>query len=412
VQEKYTAVSHHHHEVGTEGASCIECHMPARHYMVVDPRNDHSFRVPRPDLSLRLGTTDACSRCHDDQPVEWSAKAFTEWYGTKPGWYDELAEALTVADHRNQDALNRLVDLALNAEQPGIMRASALAALEGFMAPEVGLGMRGLLADRDPLIRLHAVRLWESVDPALRMVTLGPLLDDPVRAVRIEAARQLAEVPAGLIDTDTRSALEAGIEEYIAVQQFNADRGAAHLNLAMLHLAQDRTDEAIAALRRAIEVEPGFVPAYVNLADLYRAAGQEAECERVIREGLGATDAAVLHHVLGLSLVRQQRLPQAIDSFAAAAQRSPEDPRLAYVYAVAVATGGNVGQAVDILLEALRDHPDDADLLTAAVGYLRQLDRHEQALSLARRLVELYPERPGQREVVRQLEAAVRQSSP
>ena len=48
---KYDAASHHFHETGTPGAACAACHMKTETYMVVDPRHDHSFRIPRPDLS-------------------------------------------------------------------------------------------------------------------------------------------------------------------------------------------------------------------------------------------------------------------------------------------------------------------------------------------------------------------------
>ena len=40
---------------GTPGAACAACHMPTTTYMVVDPRHDHSLRIPRPDLSVKLG---------------------------------------------------------------------------------------------------------------------------------------------------------------------------------------------------------------------------------------------------------------------------------------------------------------------------------------------------------------------
>ena len=63
---KYDSPSHHHHPVGSTGASCVECHMMATPYMAVDYRHDHSFQIPRPDLSLKLGTPNACTGCHLD----------------------------------------------------------------------------------------------------------------------------------------------------------------------------------------------------------------------------------------------------------------------------------------------------------------------------------------------------------
>ena len=57
--------------------------MPQRPYMVVDWRADHSLRVPRPDLTLEIGTPNACAAagCHDDETDRWSADYYAEWYG-------------------------------------------------------------------------------------------------------------------------------------------------------------------------------------------------------------------------------------------------------------------------------------------------------------------------------------------
>ena len=54
--QRYDTVDHHRHPIGSAGATCIACHMPQQAYMVIDDRADHSIRVPRPDLSLKLGT--------------------------------------------------------------------------------------------------------------------------------------------------------------------------------------------------------------------------------------------------------------------------------------------------------------------------------------------------------------------
>lgn len=67
-------------EVGS-GAQCVQCHMPGRIYMGVDYRPDHSFRIPRPDLSVQLGLPNACNRCHRDKTNQWADKTMTQWYG-------------------------------------------------------------------------------------------------------------------------------------------------------------------------------------------------------------------------------------------------------------------------------------------------------------------------------------------
>ena len=54
--------------------------MPHKNYMVVDPRHDHSLRVPRPDLSMKFGTPNACNGCHEDKSAGWAAQIVDHWF--------------------------------------------------------------------------------------------------------------------------------------------------------------------------------------------------------------------------------------------------------------------------------------------------------------------------------------------
>ncbi|MCV0429191.1 MAG: cytochrome c family protein [Roseibium sp.] len=54
IAKLYDDRSHHFHEPGTEGAQCVSCHMIERDDMGIDGKRDHSFRVPRPDLSKKI----------------------------------------------------------------------------------------------------------------------------------------------------------------------------------------------------------------------------------------------------------------------------------------------------------------------------------------------------------------------
>jgi len=95
--EKFDQTSHHHHKPDSTGGSCAECHMPPETYMVVDPRHDHAMRIPRPDLSVKLGVPNACTRCHMEQSAEWAAEQVRVWYGKSPGGYQTYAGALAAA---------------------------------------------------------------------------------------------------------------------------------------------------------------------------------------------------------------------------------------------------------------------------------------------------------------------------
>jgi Flp pilus assembly protein TadD len=269
--------------------------------------------------------------------------------------------------------------------------------------------MRAGAKDDDALVRRAVASTLARGDLALRVDLLTPLLDDPVRVVRMEAARALAGSPRDRLTEVQRTALERGLGEYVAAQQFDADRPESHLNLGSLYMAQRRLDEAEAELRTALEVEPRFVPASVNLADLYRAAGRDAEGERVLREALEHDPAsAAAHHALGLLRVRQKRMPEALTELEASARLAPESARYGYVYAVALHETGGAKQATEVLARVLARHPYDRDTLAALIAYEQEQGHPTQALAHARRLAEVDPANAEVRQLIERLEAGTR----
>src|SRR5258705_332807 len=109
--------------------ACASCHMPARTYMVVDKRHDHSFRIPRPDLSVTLGTPNACNDCHRDQPATWAAAAIETWHGPVRKGFQRYAEAFHAARTDHADAAALLAVVAADQNTPGVARATALSEL-------------------------------------------------------------------------------------------------------------------------------------------------------------------------------------------------------------------------------------------------------------------------------------------
>jgi predicted CXXCH cytochrome family protein len=407
--QKYATATHHFHAAGSRGADCLGCHMPTTTYMVVDPRHDHSFRVPRPDLSVTLGVPNACTRCHADRPAGWAVKQVEAWYGHTPRGHQRYAEALAAAAVGAPGAAGLVSAVARDGDQPAIARASAIARLASApsaAAPDV---VRSGLKDGDPLVRRAAAAALEGAEPARRVELLTPLLDDPVRAVRMEAARALAGAPRERLTDAQRAALERGLAEYIAAEQFNADRPESYVNLGLLYAAQRRPAEAEAALQAALVVDPRFVPASVNLADLYRAAGREAEGERVLRDVLKQDPrSAAAHHAFGLLLVRQKRMPEAMRELEAAARLAPESARFGYVYAVGLDGTGRRKQAIEALERNLARHPYDRDTLSALIAFTHEESGPGRALVYARRLAVLEPTNPEVGQLVRRLETEAR----
>jgi tetratricopeptide (TPR) repeat protein len=400
---RFDTTEHHLHAPGSAGARCVACHMPEKIYMVVDPRRDHSFRIPRPDLSVELGTPNACTGCHDDRPAAWAAKALEGRDGAKQPHY---AQALHAGRGRLPGAARLLEQLAGDAAWPGIVRATALSMMRDGAGPgSVAVIERGLVDD-DPLVRIAAAQAAEIFEPVARPRLLLPLLDDPVRTVRAEAARALAPARAGSLTARQRARLDAVLDEYRAMQHVNRDRAEAHLNLGLLHVALGEQGPAEQAYRAALVREPWFLPAYVNLADLYRATAREERAEQVLRQALGvAPESPEVHHALGLALIRQDNVAEAMGFLRRAAELRPAEPRYAYVYGVGQHSAGDTAGAVATLEVAHGRHPGDPDLLLALITIQRDRGARETAVRYAEKLVTLLPGDAQARRLLEQLKA-------
>jgi Flp pilus assembly protein TadD len=401
----YAVPEHHHHKWKSTGSSCVACHMLARTYMGVDVRHDHSFRVPRPDLTLVLGTPNTCVDCHADQSAQWSAEAAERWWGTERAAKPHYGEILQAGREGAPGATRALVELAREPTAPAIVRATALHLLPPD--PQTADAVRRGLGDADPLVRVAALEAAENLEPRLRLQLARQLLNDPVLSVRMQAAFAMVLVPAQLWDPSDRAKLERPLAEYRAAQLENADRPEAHVNLGVLALAVGELELARTEYETAIRLGPWFVPAYVNLADLYRQIRRDDEAERVLRTGLEQVpDSAELFHVLGLTLVRQGRTSAALAELSRAAEMAPEIPRYAYVHGIALHSAGEVDRAREVLDTAYRLHPGNQSLLTGLVTSSRDAGDLDAALRYAVALVELIPEDPGARQLLAEIESS------
>jgi predicted CXXCH cytochrome family protein len=359
----FDAPAHHHHAAASAAARCTACHMPTRTYMAIDQRHDHSLRVPRPDLSERFGTPNACNMCHADRKPKWAADAVARWYGESRRREAHYGEAFAAARSGAANAEAALVAVASDGEQPAIVRATALGELAAWLGPASAPVVAHGAADPDPLVRVGAVRGAQGAAPAERLALLAPLLRDPVRAVRIETADALVAVPADEWAPGARDALVEPLAEWRAAQQANADRPESHVNLGALHARLGERDAARAEYEAALRLGPWFVPAYLNLADLLRQEGRDDEGERLLRRALEiAPDSADAHHALGLLLARRHELAPAIDELRRAAELAPANAHYAYVYAVALHSSGDTAQAIATLEAVQRRRPGEREI--------------------------------------------------
>jgi tetratricopeptide (TPR) repeat protein len=390
----FDAPAHHHHRDGSPGARCVACHMPERTYMVIDPRRDHSLRVPRPDLSVAIGTPNACTSCHGDRDARRAAAAVARWFPQGRSRRPHYGQALHAARHAVPGAATGLLALLADPNEAAIVRATALAALphgertrEGApLEPAIARAVAAACADPGPLVRRAAAEWIDPLPPAAKGRLGLPLLDDPVRTVRLAAAATLAGLPPELAAGSAPS-LARGVEEYRRSLAWSADRAESHFNLGNLEREIHRPREAEAAYRKAMAIDPTFVPAVVNLADLLGHAGRNDEAEEMLRRGLARSPASAdLEHALGLARIRARDLPGALAHLASAVRLRPDDARYLYVQAVALHDSGDAATALRLLERGAKRHPADADILEALVAYNRERGDEAAASRWAARL--------------------------
>jgi predicted CXXCH cytochrome family protein len=374
--DRYDVATHHHHPETDRKAAvgCVDCHMPQRSYMVVDPRRDHSFRVPRPELSERYGVPNACQQCHREKSAAWTAVQVKHWLGRDASGFQQFSDTLH-AVRRTMIGAETLLRGALDsATTPPVAKGSILADAGPLLhAIPDALG-RSL---RSPFVaeRLGALRATESLPPASRWRLAGHLLADSERAIRIEAARLLARSD---LTAEQRRRLDGPLHELQNATSVYASRPQWRMIAASVAAALGHPEQAIEQFEAALSIQPGFSQAYANLADLYRGLGQEDKVREVLARGLrAAPDDAALHYAQGLHLVRIGRLPDGLKAIKRAVDLAPEDSGFAYGYAVGLYSIENKKPAFDFLSGRLKRFPTERNalyLLTQMAVQERRLD--------------------------------------
>jgi len=429
---KYDSVQHHHHPDNTKpGTHCVECHMPETTYMVVDARRDHSLRIPRPDLTISLGIPNACNLCHQDpekgETPEWAAEWIKKWYGQRKE-PPHFAYAFAKGRRLDPSGVADLLAVARRQDLSAIVRASAVLLLANYGDEAARGAVFAAARDPEPLVRLAAARALQNIAINVDDVPrIRDLLNDPIRAVRVESVPWALNLDMHSFGGDVVRAFQAAVEEYRISQDLVSDQPGAHMNLALLaealgdtkqleqkyldalridplflparnnlgmvYARTQRFAEAEQQYRKALEINPEFVPIRDNLARLYYQMGRFEDAEKEFREILSKNpNRADIHFALGLLLAEiPTRLPDAITELKEASRLSPNEPRILYNTAVALQRGGKASEAVEYYERAYRLGRPSADLLQGYALCLVELKRCAAASAIADELCERFP---------------------
>lgn len=441
---KFDVEAHHHHPpmkdgTASKGAQCVNCHMVEKTYMGVDPRRDHGFHIPRPDLTVSHGIRNACNNCHKDKEAKWAADQVVKWYGEKRPTDPHFAPIFAAVRNGQPEAEQGLVSVLMNVERPGIVRATAAAYLSGFGSQESIAALTAALKASDPIVRRAAVSAAAAWPDQMIAARLTPLLSDPVQLVRTETARVLARI-ANQVFAD-RSTSEAGqfwaaLEDYLDGQRVNQDRGSALINIGQIHHALGELDDAEKAYRRAIRLEPYFAPAYLRLAVVLNQKDDNVNALVWLRKAVEQAGDHVdtrpvrieANYYLGMLLgeiadgaekrgqpaTARQHYEASAEAFGRAAAEAQNNPRMFFNQGVALLKLDRLVAAEAALERAmtLQQSQDIANALGSVYGAqmnkLALEKKWNKALYYGSRLQQLFPQ---DRNIAKQIEALRREAS-
>lgn len=353
---KFGSADHSHHQ--PDDAACVDCHMTARTYMGVDDRRDHSFRIPRPDLTVEIDSPNACNSCHAEESAEWAAAQIADWTGPDAEHRPHIGTA--IAAGRQGTGNDGLVRASMDDSFPAISRATALT----LLAPPYGDGENRAIAkgltDRDPIMRTAALRTLQFAPPEIRLRMGAQSLHDPVLSVRLAAARLYADL-RDLLPASEARAFGRAAEEYRAANSMLANTPEALANLGNFELSMGDVNLAVSYFEKALQLEPGN---------------------------------PMLHHSMGLVLVRSGNRDEALMQLRQAYELERSNPRYVYVYGVALNSLGLNDDALALLQDARREFPADFDIGWAVATMLRDAGDVDKARSVAAELSQQFPNDP------------------
>lgn len=258
---------HLHHKEGSRGNACVECHMPITKYMVRDPRRDHGFTSPDPQLTKEIGIPNACGRCHVDEGVDWAVQWVDQWYGKRmkrPA--RERARLIVRAQNQDATVVPELIEWIRKEEIP-MWHATLISLLTPWTSrKDVQIQLIESLKRPDALVRSAAVQTLAHLEGAEQ--ALSTLRNDPVRLVRLDAAW----ATLGKSDQDQKA-----YDELLQEIRFNSDQPAGAVRQSQLALIENRPQDAESWMRKAVSWDATSAAEQQMLGQVLNAIGKKEE---------------------------------------------------------------------------------------------------------------------------------------
>jgi tetratricopeptide (TPR) repeat protein/nitrate/TMAO reductase-like tetraheme cytochrome c subunit len=360
----YDDPSHTFHPAGITASECKSCHMPGKIYMGNDLRHDHGFRVPRPDLTVKYGTPNACGGCHNNKPAQWLADAVVKWYGPDRKYH--FADDLVPGSKQDQQSEAHLVKLLGDTSVPEIVKAAAASYLGGIPTQKSIAALLNCLSEKDAQVRYRALRSLSNFPAANWEAYVGPLLSDKVRAVRIAAADLFITIPNQQLPAQYADAFNSARRELQNYLAYQADFSVGNVMLADHYLRLQDYYNAEKFYLRGLKKDSLMNYARLNLSTVYNSQGKNDQALKVLEDAakIDKTNDRIFYN-LGLLYYEMKNIPSAEIFFSKAVALKSGNPRVYYNYGLLLSENKKFKEAENILLKGITVNPNDPALYYA-----------------------------------------------
>ncbi len=375
-----------------EGAQCINCHMPAQNYMGIDSRNDHSIRIPRPDLTVKINTPNACNQCHSDKSPQWALQYMQKWYGKSFELRPHYGLVFASAQKGNAEAQDGLIKIIKDEVFLPIVRATAVALLSPYISPSSVSTIAWALQSPESLIRHAAVQAYPEYNRRLFIKELTPMLFDPTRAVRMTAAIRLSAVPKADIPLKYHKAFKRALNEYRLSMEYTADFQTSRHNLGNMYSNLGDLKKAEENYLAAMEIDNLFLPPKVNLAMVYNREGKNKQAMALFREVIKQNPQfGDAYYYYGLLLAEEKKYAESSRMLEKAGQFFPERARIFYNLGLVCQYLNQSAKSEQALLKAVQIEPQNGDYLYALANYYIKNSRFVLAEKYVQEMQKLFP---------------------
>jgi tetratricopeptide (TPR) repeat protein len=400
---EHNTSTHTFHATGSAGAECKNCHMPGKAYMGNDMRFDHTFRVPRPDLSVKYNMPNACNNCHTNKSAQWASDAVIKWYGKNRKY--SFAEDLIPGSKTGTPAETHLLQLMADTSVPAIVQSAAVKYLGEHHSNSSVNSLLQSLHHTDAIVRYQTLNSLTNFPSSVWMNAAGNLLSDKVKAVRIAAAQLYCVLPDNEIPSSFFAAYTSAKKELENYLSYQTDFAVGNVMLGDYFLKTKNYTGAEKFYKKALQKDSNMNYVRLNLSSVYNINSKNKDALNILLEAQKIDPKNDrIYYNLALLYVEMGNKQEAAVAFEKAITLHTVNPRLFYNYGLLLDGMGNIKKSIAVFRQGLIIEPQNPDLnYVLALAYIKN-GQQAKAKVVSIFLQKTYPDNPDYQQLLQTLQ--------